>query len=97
MEIQQEEVKRMKRAENILLDYKDALLVVNGKKINDPVKITIQEPDGYNLSKLFNSENYKPGDKLPEITINMSNFLQLQETKEIEKIIRDLIERILGN
>lgn len=87
----------MQRAEDVFLDYGDGLLLVNGKKINDPVKITIQEPDGYNLSKLFNPKNYKPGDKLPEITINMSNFLQLQETKEIEKIIRDLFGRILGN
>ena len=63
------------RIKDVLLDYRSGTLLINGKRVDIPVKVIIKESDGWNEAKIFNST-----------ARNMSPFwfigISLQETQK---------------
>ena len=49
----------IERINNILLDYENGTIQINGQGPSEAVNVTIKEPDGWNIRKLLNKElNY---------------------------------------
>ena len=44
------------RIENIFIDYENGIFLINGKKPECLVRLSIKEADGWNISKLMNYE-----------------------------------------
>lgn len=80
---------------NITLDYQNGILLINGKAITDPVKIIIKEPDGWDISKLFNSELAKQGVACPELVIDAGGILDYLQRQEFKELIRDAVREVI--
>lgn len=55
------------RIENIFIDYENGIFLVNGKKPECLVRLSIKEADGWNISKLMNYEKVENPTEMPVI------------------------------
>lgn len=81
-----------KRVEDVKLDYSNGILIINGEKIKEPVKVTVKEMDGWDISKLFNCEKCKQVDIPPELIIDTRKFVNELEKQEMKEIIRGVMK-----
>ena len=50
-----------KRIKNLFIDYEKGLVRINGKEPSKAVKVTIVEPDGWNIWKILNIKRRRDG------------------------------------
>lgn len=84
-----------KRINNIVIDYGNEILIINGKKVDTPVIITIKESDGLDNKKLINSCETFCGRDVAEITIDAREFTQKQQKREVKELILQAIKESL--
>ena len=60
--------------QNIALDYEAGTLVLDGVKIEEPVLVTVHEPDGWNIQKIFNYSGHLDCKRLPEVIVEARGF-----------------------
>lgn len=80
------------RIDNIVIDYENGILIINGKKITSPLVVTVKEPDGWDIKKLFNYEKAHQGMLYPEVIIDASAFFDGLQKQEFKELIRDVIK-----
>lgn len=76
---------------NIALDYQKGLLLINDKVVTIPAKITVKEPDGWDLVKLVNPELAKQGIACPELVIDARGLVEYLKRQEFKELIRDVV------
>lgn len=84
----------LKKISNIFLDYENEVLMINGTKVEDPVKIIIREPDGFDIAKLFNHESAKQGMMYAELTIDARDVASTLDKQDLKQIIRLVVETL---
>ena len=80
-----------KRIDNIFIDYKNGIFLVNGEKPDCLVRLTIKEADGWNISKLMNYEKVENPTEMPviaDVTIDAAEILEAENLDKIRKMIR---------
>ena len=73
------------RIENIFIDYENGIFLVNGKKPECLVKLSIKEADGWNISKLMNYEKVENPTELPVIADVVIDATKITEAEILEK------------
>lgn len=84
-----------KRINSIFVDYENGILIINGNQIASPIIVTVKEPDGWDIKKLFNHGKARQGMIYPEIIIDASDFFDGMHKQEIKELIRDAIKEML--
>lgn len=84
----------LERIHNIMIDYANGIVLINGKKVDFPFKVIVKEADGWDMSKLFNSGSVIQGgiSTYPELIIDVRTFQEMTARQELKKIIREVIE-----
>ena len=74
-----------KRIDNIFIDYKNGVFLVNGKEPDCLVRLTVKQPGGWDISQLKNYKNRSPIDMpvIADVTIDAAEILE-----KIRKMIR---------
>lgn len=80
------------RMKSITVDYQNEILLIDGKKVTNPIKIIIKEPDGWDESKLFNNDSAKQGLIYPELVIDAREFFADLQRQELKEIVRAVIK-----
>lgn len=92
------------RINNIVLDYENGIVLINGKKTPFPVQITIKQNDGWNSRKIL---NYDPKETeeviqrdealkdIANIVIDVSEITQIESQQRQRLLIRSEIEKAL--
>ncbi len=78
------------RIKDVLLDYRSGTLLINGKRVDIPVKVIIKESDGWNEAKIFNS-NKTCSSGCPEIVIDATELREALAKRELKNIIKEAI------
>lgn len=76
------------RIDNIFIDYENGIFLINGRKPTCLVKLTIKEPDGWNVSKLMNYEKIKNPIEMPviaDVTIDATIITEAELTERTRK------------
>lgn len=76
------------RINDVMLDYRSGTILINGKRIDIPVKVTIKESDGWNNAKIFNFKGMYLS-KCPEIVIDATELQEALAKEELKNIIRE--------
>ncbi len=84
-----------KKISNVTLDYQKGILLIDDKVIAAPVKITIKEPDEWDIAKIFNAELAKQGMACPELVIDARGVLEYLRKEELKDIIRETVREII--
>ncbi len=84
------------RIHDIMIDYRNGTILINGKKVEIPLKVIVKESDGWNISKLFNPEMVKKDANAiyPEVIIDATELQNAVEKQELKKIIKEAIAEI---
>lgn len=85
----------MKKISNIELDYQKGVLRINNKTVKVPVIVKIEEPDGWDISKLFNSESAKQGMACPELVIDARDIMEYIQKQEFKELIRNAVREAI--
>lgn len=80
------------RIDSIVIDYENGILLINGRKIESPLKVKVKEPDGWDICKLFNPTKAKREMICPEIIIDARDFFSDLHRQEMKELIRAVIE-----
>ncbi|MCI8432428.1 MAG: hypothetical protein HFH83_04430 [Lachnospiraceae bacterium] len=80
---------------NITLDYQNGILLINGKKIADPIKVIIKEPDAWDLAKVFNPEMGKQGMVFPELVIDARDILAYLQSQRLKEIVYEAVKEAI--
>lgn len=60
--------------DNIVLNYQEGTLSINGNLIKELTMVTINQPDGWPKRKLFNYKDHVICKDIPEISITVKGF-----------------------
>lgn len=78
------------RINDVMLDYRSGTILINGKRVDIPVKVIIKESDGWNNAKIFNSKE-TCSSACPEIVIDATKLREALAKKELKNIIKEAI------
>lgn len=73
------------RIENIFIDYENGIFLVNGKKPECLVRLSIKEADGWNISKLMNYEKIENPTEMPVIADVVIDATKITEAEFLQK------------
>lgn len=73
------------RIENIFIDYENGIFLINGKKPECLVRLSIKETDGWNISKLMNYEKVENPKEMPTIADVVIDAAKITEAEILEK------------
>ncbi len=87
--------KTLNKISNITLDYQKGILLINDEQITILVKVKIKEPDGWDVTKLFNHESAKQGTACPELVVDARGILAYLHKEELKDIIREVVKEVI--
>lgn len=80
--------------QNIFIDYQNEILIIDGRKITEPIKVIIKKPDAWNAAKLFNSKEASQGMIYPELVIDVRNVYSGLRQQALKELIKDAIKEV---
>lgn len=63
--------RKFETLENLVLDFKNEILIINEEKITEPTIVELTGNDMWGFAKIFNHKLFAPGMKMHQITINI--------------------------
>lgn len=85
------------RIHNIMIDYANGIVLINGERVSFPFKVTVKEADGWDISKLFNPEAVKPGEAFspPELIIDARAFQEMVTCLGLKELFRKALKEVI--
>lgn len=84
------------RIHNIVIDYENGTVLINGKNVDFPVRVTVKEADGWDMSKICVSGDASLNEisPYPELIIDARAFQGMATQQGLKKLVREVMQEI---
>lgn len=83
------------KIQDIFLDYESGILKINGRTSRIPVRVIMKSSDGWNSSKIFNSEAQGQYEVIPELVLDVTQVEEFIDQKRLTGIVERSIKTAL--